>query len=145
MNRYRGLVDFASGKARAVTAVNLLNEGIDVPEVNIVVFLRCTHSRTIFIQQLGRGLRLREGKTSVQVMDFVADIRRLADVFDMDRDRRRRADPAREVSIPQSQVTFTDEKVVPFVQRWLEEANDLGEADDRQEFYFPPLYVAANT
>lgn len=145
VNRYRGLMDFASGKARAVTAVNLLNEGIDVPAVNIVVFLRCTHSRTIFIQQLGRGLRLHEGKTSVQVMDFVADIRRLADVFDMDRDRRRRADLAREVSIPQSQVTFTDEKVVPFVQRWLDEANDLGTADDRQEFYFPPLYAAANT
>lgn len=143
-NRYRGLMDFAAGKARAVTAVNLLNEGIDVPAVNIVVFLRCTHSRTIFVQQLGRGLRLHEGKTSVQVMDFVADIRRLADVFDLDRDRRRNFDPAREVSLPQSQVTFTDEKVVPFVQRWLEEANDLGAADDRQEFYFPPLYAAAN-
>jgi len=40
------------------TAVDVMNEGIDVPDVNILVFLRATHSRKIFVQQLGRGLRL---------------------------------------------------------------------------------------
>ncbi len=56
----------------------MLNEGIDVPDVNLVVFLRVTHSRRIFIQQLGRGLRIREGKFTVRILDFVADVRRIA-------------------------------------------------------------------
>ena len=45
---------------------------------NLIVFQRVTHSRRIFIQQLGRGLRLAEGKQKVIVLDFVSDIRRFA-------------------------------------------------------------------
>ena len=55
-----------------LTAVDLLNEGVDVPDVNILCFARVTHSRRIFVQQLGRGLRLREGKSHVLVLDFVS-------------------------------------------------------------------------
>ena len=54
----------------------MLNEGVDVPDVDYIVFLRVTHSRVYFLQQLGRGLRYKEGKTLL-VQDFVADIRRL--------------------------------------------------------------------
>ena len=53
-----------------------LNEGVDVPDVDYIVFLRVTHSRVYFLQQLGRGLRYKEGKTLL-VQDFVADIRRI--------------------------------------------------------------------
>ena len=54
----------------------MLNEGVDVPDVDYIVFLRVTHSRVYFLQQLGRGLRYKEGKTLL-VQDFVADIRRI--------------------------------------------------------------------
>ena len=47
--------------------VDILNEGVDIPSVNMVVFLRPTESSTIFIQQLGRGLRKYEGKEYVTV------------------------------------------------------------------------------
>ena len=61
---------FASGTYQAVCAVDVMNEGIDIPDVNILVFLRATHSRRIFVQQLGRGLRLSEGKEKVIVLDL---------------------------------------------------------------------------
>jgi superfamily II DNA or RNA helicase len=76
--RNRILCDFHDGEVQVVCAMNIFNEGIDVPDVNIVVFQRVTHSRRIFIQQLGRGLRLSEGKEKVIVLDFVSDIRRFA-------------------------------------------------------------------
>ncbi len=56
-----------------ICAVDILNEGIDIPEVNMVLFLRPTESQTIFIQQLGRGLRKYPGKEYVTVLDFIGN------------------------------------------------------------------------
>ena len=56
-----------SGDVRVIFAVDLYNEGVDIPEVNTVLFLRPTESLTIFLQQLGRGLRLSEGKGCLTV------------------------------------------------------------------------------
>lgn len=56
-----------------VFAVDILNEGIDVPSINMVLFLRPTESSTIFIQQLGRGLRKYENKQYLIVLDFIAN------------------------------------------------------------------------
>ncbi len=53
--------------------VDILNEGVDIPGVNMVLFLRPTDSQTIFIQQLGRGLRTYEGKKFVTVLDFIGN------------------------------------------------------------------------
>lgn len=52
-------------------AVDLFNEGVDVPEIDTVLFLRPTESVTVFLQQLGRGLRLAEGKSCLTVLDFI--------------------------------------------------------------------------
>ena len=60
-----------SGEVRVIFAVDLYNEGVDIPEVNTVLFLRPTESLTIFLQQLGRGLRLSEGKDCLTVLDFI--------------------------------------------------------------------------
>jgi superfamily II DNA or RNA helicase len=70
---------FRAGQIKMLTCYDMLNEGVDVPDVDFLVYLRVTHSRAIFLQQLGRGLRFKEGKTLL-VLDFVADIRRLAGV-----------------------------------------------------------------
>lgn len=55
--------------------VDIFNEGIDIPEIDTVLFLRPTESLTIFLQQLGRGLRLAENKESLTVLDFVGNSR----------------------------------------------------------------------
>jgi superfamily II DNA or RNA helicase len=55
--------------------VDIFNEGVDLPEVDTVLFLRPTESLTIFLQQLGRGLRLSDGKESLTVLDFVSNAR----------------------------------------------------------------------
>lgn len=68
---------FRHGIINTVLTVDCFNEGIDVPEANVVVFLRSTTSKTIFFQQLGRGLRRAEGKEKVIVLDFVANCERI--------------------------------------------------------------------
>ena len=59
------------GELRVLFVVDIYNEGVDIPEVNTVLFLRPTESLTIFLQQLGRGLRLAEGKDCLTVLDFI--------------------------------------------------------------------------
>ncbi len=54
-------------------AVDILNEGVDIPGVNMVLFLRPTESSTIFIQQLGRGLRKYPNKEYVTILDFIGN------------------------------------------------------------------------
>lgn len=60
-----------NGEIRFIFVVDIYNEGVDIPEVNTVLFLRPTESLTIFLQQLGRGLRLAEGKDCLTVLDFI--------------------------------------------------------------------------
>lgn len=69
--------EFKQGDICGVTVVDIFNEGIDIPETNVLVFLRSTSSRTIYLQQLGRGLRKVDGKDSVLVLDFVANCARI--------------------------------------------------------------------
>ena len=60
-----------SGQLRFIFVVDLYNEGVDIPEVNTILFLRPTESLTVFLQQLGRGLRTLEGKECLTVLDFI--------------------------------------------------------------------------
>ena len=60
-------------KLEILFTVDILNEGVDIPGVNMVLFLRPTDSQTIFIQQLGRGLRKYEDKKYVTVLDFIGN------------------------------------------------------------------------
>lgn len=70
--------DAAIGKLRNKTvnvlfAVDLFNEGVDIPEVDTLLMLRPTESSLIFLQQLGRGLRVCEGKSELTVLDFIGN------------------------------------------------------------------------
>jgi superfamily II DNA or RNA helicase len=62
---------FRAGDLPIVTTVDLFNEGVDIPEIDTVLFLRPTESATVFIQQLGRGLRNFPDKGALTVLDFV--------------------------------------------------------------------------
>lgn len=71
--------DLREGSLHYLCVVDIFNEGVDIPEADTVLFLRPTESLTIFLQQLGRGLRLSAGKTELTVLDFVAQANRKYD------------------------------------------------------------------
>ncbi|SMP65457.1 Superfamily II DNA or RNA helicase [Desulfonatronum zhilinae] len=70
------LEQLKTGKLTFLFTVDKLSEGLDVPEINVVLFLRPTQSLTVFIQQLGRGLRHAPGKDCLTVLDFVGQAHR---------------------------------------------------------------------
>jgi superfamily II DNA or RNA helicase/HKD family nuclease len=74
--RRAALSDLSEGKLRAVFTVDLFNEGIDIPTVDTLLLLRPTDSPTLFLQQLGRGLRKTAGKSACAVLDFVGTHRK---------------------------------------------------------------------
>ena len=80
------LEGFRSGSIKTVCTVDMLNEGIDVPRTDVIVFLRVTQSKIVFTQQLGRGLRRAEGKDRVLVLDFVSTADRLEMLFQFERE-----------------------------------------------------------
>ncbi|MCM2534106.1 DUF3427 domain-containing protein [Neobacillus pocheonensis] len=69
--RRRAQYQLVQGEIKFIFVVDLYNEGIDIPEANTILFLRPTESLTVFLQQLGRGLRLAEGKECLTVLDYV--------------------------------------------------------------------------
>ncbi len=75
-DRKAALADLAAGKVRVVFSVDLFNEGVDVPAVDTLLMLRPTESPTLFLQQLGRGLRRSPNKSVCTVLDFVGTHRR---------------------------------------------------------------------
>lgn len=68
---------FKHGDMNVILSVDKFNEGIDIPDVEVIVFIRVTESGTVYRQQLGRGLRKMLGKTKVIVLDFVANTQRI--------------------------------------------------------------------
>ncbi|WP_030547083.1 DUF3427 domain-containing protein [Streptomyces albus] len=74
--RKAALDDLRSGELQVVFSVDLFNEGLDVPDVDTLLLLRPTSSATLFLQQLGRGLRRSEGKAVLTVLDFIGQHRK---------------------------------------------------------------------
>ena len=113
----------------------MLNEGVDVPDVDYIVFLRVTHSRVYFLQQLGRGLRYKEGKTLV-VQDYVADIRRIKRVqaFNNEFEEARRGE-VENLSIENAfTLQFTSEATANFLDLVSKDISE--EMDDEEEVYY---------
>ncbi|MEZ4322535.1 MAG: DUF3427 domain-containing protein [Myxococcota bacterium] len=71
VDRAHALRELRNGDLACIFTVEVFNEGVDIPEIDTVLFLRPTESSTVFLQQLGRGLRHHEGKRCVTVLDFV--------------------------------------------------------------------------
>jgi superfamily II DNA or RNA helicase len=138
--RTRVLHEFRIGAFPIIVTVDMLNEGIDIPDVNLIVFLRVTHSRRIFVQQLGRGLRLAEGKTVVRVLDFVSDVRRIAAGLDLNREAEDWVgrDESREVvRYPTGTiVSFEGDEALDFFHEYLADVAEL-EDDEQAKLKFP--------
>lgn len=71
--RKKIMEDFKIGKYQIIFTRDIFNEGVDFPQVEGLLFLRPTFSKTIFLQQLGRGLRKNKGKKNVKILDFIGN------------------------------------------------------------------------
>ena len=74
---------FRDGTFPHGVTVDMFNEALDVPEINLVVFLRNTNEERIFHQQLGRGLRPHKSKTKVVILDFVGNCERINTIYSL--------------------------------------------------------------
>ncbi|MGR8010327.1 DUF3427 domain-containing protein [Streptomyces hypolithicus] len=74
--RKSALDELRAGTLQVIFSVDLFNEGLDVPDVDTLLLLRPTSSATVFLQQLGRGLRRSEGKAVLTVLDFIGQHRK---------------------------------------------------------------------
>lgn len=70
------LSKLTSGELKVIFSVDMFNEGLDVPAIDMVMFLRPTQSPTIFLQQLGRGLRKFKDKKYLNVLDFIGNYKK---------------------------------------------------------------------
>ncbi len=77
------LNSFRIGGCQRVLTVDKMNEGVDIPDAEMIVFLRCTDSKRIFLQQLGRGLRKTESKSKVIVLDFAGNVERVRTISEI--------------------------------------------------------------
>jgi len=75
-DRRQAIADLRDGKVQILFTVDLFNEGVDIPAIDVVLMLRPTESATIFLQQLGRGLRRTKDKDVLTVLDFVGHQRK---------------------------------------------------------------------
>lgn len=138
------VADFRADRYQVVFTVDLFNEGVDFPNVRVLLFLRPTESKTVFIQQLGRGLRLCVGKDRVRIIDFIGNYKRANQVrkylakssrIDSETDengrRRRKIDYTYSTGC---EVHFS-EKVEEILNR--QDADELGiDKEDLKEAYF---------
>ncbi len=137
--RFTNLANFRTGNVDLLISIEMLNEGIDVPDVNVVAFMRVTHSRRIFLQQLGRGLRISPGKKSVHVMDFVADIRRVAAGISMNKEARSNSDKHPEIVRYHKEgiIHFDNLAAESFFDEYLADVADIDNLDGGARLRFP--------
>lgn len=133
---------FRAGQIDILATVDLFNEGVDIPDVDFIAFMRVTHSRRIFVQQLGRGLRISPSKDKVVVLDFVTDLARVAEVVKLDQSVR--GGSIERVGLGGHLVEFSDKSAGTFLKEWmLDQASlFLREGDPKialPQFEFPEL------
>lgn len=119
---------FRAGQLEVLTTVDLFNEGVDVPDVDLLIFMRATHSRRIFVQQLGRGLRVRIGKDKVVVLDFVTDLRRIAEVVQLD--TAVRGGSVEHLGLGGRLIEFNNRSAGSFLREWILDQASLFERED---------------
>jgi superfamily II DNA or RNA helicase/Holliday junction resolvase len=131
------LVRFRAGQIDLVVTVDLFNEGVDVPDVDLIAFMRVTHNRRIFVQQLGRGLRLSPGKDKLIVLDFVTDLRRVAEIVNLD--SAIRDEEVEAVGLGARVFQFRDASAGSFLKEWILDQASLIQREGDASLELPQL------
>ena len=115
-----------NGEVRVIFSVDMFNEGVDIPSVDMVMFLRPTESPVVFLQQLGRGLRRGKGKKYLNVLDFIGNYEKAGNVRTYILEGRRKIGST---FTPEDNEELPDDCIVDFDMRLI----DLFEEMDRKQ------------
>jgi superfamily II DNA or RNA helicase len=140
IQRYRILSQFAAGHLNFICVVDIFNEGMDVPDVDLLVFMRVTHSRRIFVQQLGRGLRISATKRRVVVLDFAADVRRVHAAVDLSKPDDRSS--VERLVLSSTHVDFSDKSMGKFFYEWISDLGNIQDFDEDEVVRLPIINPA---
>jgi len=122
MTRAEAIRKLTDGELDVIFTVDLFNEGVDIPAVDTLLFVRPTESLTVFTQQVGRGLRLAPGKTHCTIIDLIGNYRnadvkvRLFDVEEMERNGRQAKGRTVAIQPPPGCVVDLDLRVVDLLK-----------------------------
>ena len=133
--RERVMTKFRAAEIHFMTSVDLFNEGVDVPDVDMIIFMRATHSRRIFVQQLGRGLRTGPYKKKLVVLDFVTDLRRVAEVIELHKAARGLG--VERLGMGNRVIEFRDASAGTFMLEWMLDQASLFLRDDDPKLGLP--------
>lgn len=76
MNRKEAIQKLKTGEIEVIFSVDMFNEGVDIKNIDMVMLLRPTESPTVYMQQIGRGLRIADGKEYVNILDFIGNYKK---------------------------------------------------------------------
>ena len=111
------------GEIRVIFSVDMFNEGVDIPSIDMVLFLRPTEFPIIFLQQLGRGLRKSKGKKYLTVLDFIGNYKKAGKVIWLLSEQNQSNDIVSVNTI--NNLTFPEDCIVDFELRLIEVLREL--------------------
>ena len=116
MERNEAIRKLQTGEIRVIFSVDMFNEGVDIPSVDMVLFLRPTESPIVFLQQLGRGLRRDKNKEYLNVLDFIGNYEKAGNVrfyiTDGYKSTGREYDPADKTKLPDDCIVDFDMRLI---------------------------------
>ena len=116
-NRETAIEQLKNGTIHVIFSVDMFNEGVDIPNVDMVMFLRPTESPIVFMQQLGRGLRKHQGKQYLTVLDFIGNYEKAGNVRNFLGDSHTMNS---EHKHPYDQVEYPDDCIIDFDMRLID-------------------------
>lgn len=141
VDRKEALKKFKKEEIKVLFSVDMFNEGLDVPDVDMVMFLRPTESTTVFLQQLGRGLRRCGSKKYLNVLDFIGNYKKAnlvpyllsGDVRNIDAKAKNKVLP-KEEEYPEDCIVDFDFKLIDLFKKMAEDQKKLVDLV-KEEFY----------
>jgi len=148
--RDRAIAMLEKGELDAIFTVDLFNEGVDIPSVDTLLFVRPTESLTVFTQQVGRGLRLHEGKDYCVIIDLIGNYRN-ADVklalFDTERGEGKKKKASLIPTVPENCSIHLDVRVINLLEEMRKKRQPRREKllfdyqQLKQELGYRPTYL----
>ena len=117
MDRAEAIEKLKNGEIKVIFSVDMFNEGVDIPSVDMVMFLRPTESPVVFLQQLGRGLRRSQGKEYLNVLDFIGNYEKAGRVRYLLTGKNK---TGKETYYPADKADYPDECFVDFDMRLID-------------------------